>query len=240
MKTTTEDKELLYEIDTLLARLEDFTHGSDGKEITSIRKKINTILSQSSQVEEIRSAEAILLEYVTFEDVNQSETVELLPLTIVDAMEEYGNQSPLSGSLNKTEGEKWKEIDNELQYRYAVIDERREEIIEYLKGKLSFSPEQQPLSPDELKSKAEELTERILDVSAIASASNIESSITNEIITFAKSLNTGSDAVEFAEWVIKETKYIWKHGSEWESVENEGEFKTTQELFQEYLKSKNG
>ena len=39
-----------------------------------------------------QTAEEILREYVTFEDVNQSETVELLPLTIVDAMEEYADQ----------------------------------------------------------------------------------------------------------------------------------------------------
>jgi len=40
----------------------------------------------------MKSAEKILKEYINFEDVNQSETVELLPLTIVDAMEEYANQ----------------------------------------------------------------------------------------------------------------------------------------------------
>ncbi|MFN9115464.1 MAG: hypothetical protein ACK5XN_35865 [Bacteroidota bacterium] len=34
-------------------------------------------------------AETILREYVEFKDINQSETVELLPLTIVDCMEEY-------------------------------------------------------------------------------------------------------------------------------------------------------
>jgi hypothetical protein len=40
----------------------------------------------------MKSAEKILKEYINFEDVNQSETVEILPLTIVDAMEEYANQ----------------------------------------------------------------------------------------------------------------------------------------------------
>ena len=39
-----------------------------------------------------QTAEEILKEYVSFEDVNQSEIVELLPLTIVDAMQEYANQ----------------------------------------------------------------------------------------------------------------------------------------------------
>jgi len=37
----------------------------------------------------MKTAEEILREYVDFEHVNQSEPVELLPLTIVDAMEEY-------------------------------------------------------------------------------------------------------------------------------------------------------
>ena len=36
-----------------------------------------------------QSAEDILREYISFDDVNQSEPVEILPLTIVDAMEEY-------------------------------------------------------------------------------------------------------------------------------------------------------
>jgi len=40
----------------------------------------------------MKSAEEILKEYINFEDVNQSQTVELLPLTIVDAMEEYAIQ----------------------------------------------------------------------------------------------------------------------------------------------------
>ena len=39
-----------------------------------------------------QSAENILREYIQFDDVNQSETIELLPLTIIDAMEEYANQ----------------------------------------------------------------------------------------------------------------------------------------------------
>lgn len=34
-------------------------------------------------------AEKILREYVEFKDINQSEPVELLPLTIVDCMEDY-------------------------------------------------------------------------------------------------------------------------------------------------------
>lgn len=33
-------KELLEELDTLLSRLEDYTHGNDGKEITIMRGKI--------------------------------------------------------------------------------------------------------------------------------------------------------------------------------------------------------
>lgn len=38
------------------------------------------------------NAEKILREYIKFDDVNQIETIELLPLTIVDAMEEYATQ----------------------------------------------------------------------------------------------------------------------------------------------------
>lgn len=38
------------------------------------------------------TAEEILREYVSFDDINGNETVELLPLTIVDAMEEFANQ----------------------------------------------------------------------------------------------------------------------------------------------------
>lgn len=40
----------------------------------------------------MRTAEEILKEYFSFEDVNQSETVEILPLTIIDMMEEYVEQ----------------------------------------------------------------------------------------------------------------------------------------------------
>lgn len=40
----------------------------------------------------IKNAEEILREYIQFTDVNGSETVNMLPLTIVDAMEEYADQ----------------------------------------------------------------------------------------------------------------------------------------------------
>lgn len=39
-----------------------------------------------------KTAEEILSEYVKFTDVNQSELISLLPLTIVDMMEEYASQ----------------------------------------------------------------------------------------------------------------------------------------------------
>lgn len=42
--------------------------------------------------EEIQSSEEILREYIEFKDVNGSETIELLPLTVCDAMEEYASQ----------------------------------------------------------------------------------------------------------------------------------------------------
>lgn len=41
-------KELLNEIDELLARLEDFTHGKDGEDITKTRAKIQKELGQVS------------------------------------------------------------------------------------------------------------------------------------------------------------------------------------------------
>jgi hypothetical protein len=44
------------------------------------------------------TAESILREYVQFNDVNQSKTIKLLPLTIIDAMEEYANQQERSYS----------------------------------------------------------------------------------------------------------------------------------------------
>jgi len=40
-----------------------------------------------------RTAEEILREYVELDDVNGNETVELLPLTIIDAMLEYANNN---------------------------------------------------------------------------------------------------------------------------------------------------
>ena len=46
----------------------------------------------------METAESVLREYIQFEDVNQSETIELLPLTIIDAMDEYANQQERSYS----------------------------------------------------------------------------------------------------------------------------------------------
>ena len=40
----------------------------------------------------MKKAEEILRTYVDFEDVNGSEPVTLLPLTVIDAMEEYATQ----------------------------------------------------------------------------------------------------------------------------------------------------
>ena len=40
----------------------------------------------------MNKAEEILRTYVDFEDVNGSEPVTLLPLTVIDAMEEYATQ----------------------------------------------------------------------------------------------------------------------------------------------------
>ena len=41
----------------------------------------------------MRTAEEVLREYVKFDDVNGNETVELLPLTIVDAMLEFADEN---------------------------------------------------------------------------------------------------------------------------------------------------
>ena len=40
----------------------------------------------------MKTAEEILREYVEFNDINGNDTVELLPLTIIDIMEEYNQQ----------------------------------------------------------------------------------------------------------------------------------------------------
>ena len=40
----------------------------------------------------MNKAEEILRTYVDFEDVNGSEPITLLPLTVIDAMEEYATQ----------------------------------------------------------------------------------------------------------------------------------------------------
>lgn len=40
----------------------------------------------------MKTPEEILKEYVEIKDVNQSETIEMLPLTIIDAMIEYAEQ----------------------------------------------------------------------------------------------------------------------------------------------------
>ena len=60
----------------------------------------------------MKKAEEILREYIEFYDVNGSETVELLPLTIVDIMEEYASQfrkHDVSGSVcdECTDGSGW-------------------------------------------------------------------------------------------------------------------------------------
>lgn len=45
-------------------------------------------------MERTKTAEEILREYIEFDDVNGSETISILPLTIVDMMEEYKNHEP--------------------------------------------------------------------------------------------------------------------------------------------------
>ena len=43
----------------------------------------------------MKTAEEILREYINFKDVNGNKTVKLLPLTIIDIMEEYSEQFKL-------------------------------------------------------------------------------------------------------------------------------------------------
>ena len=48
----------------------------------------------------MKTAAEILKEYIKIEDVNQSETIGILPLTIVDAMIEYAEQFKYDYSKN--------------------------------------------------------------------------------------------------------------------------------------------
>ena len=41
----------------------------------------------------MNKSEKIIREYAEFEDINQSNPIKLLPLTIQDCMEEYANES---------------------------------------------------------------------------------------------------------------------------------------------------
>ena len=65
----------------------------------------------------MKTAESILREYIQFEDVNQSETIELLPLTIIDAMDEYANQQERSYS----EEEVFNLIEKAIEDKYANL-----------------------------------------------------------------------------------------------------------------------
>lgn len=48
----------------------------------------------------MKTAEEVLKEYIEIEDVNQSETINILPLTIIDAMIEYTEQFKYDYSKN--------------------------------------------------------------------------------------------------------------------------------------------
>ena len=68
----------------------------------------------------MKTTESVLREYIQFEDVNQSETIELLPLTIIDAMDEYANQQERSYSEEEVrkiaEEVRWQAIGNPLEF----------------------------------------------------------------------------------------------------------------------------
>lgn len=68
-----------------------------------------------------QTAESVLKEYIQFNDVNQSETIELLPLTIIDAMEEYANENQIA-----IEFAEWC-VKNELFYsiQYGRIETKK-------------------------------------------------------------------------------------------------------------------
>lgn len=60
----------------------------------------------------MKTPEEILKEYIKIEDVNQTETIEILPLTIIDAMIEYAEQFKYDYSKdckcgNERIGETW-------------------------------------------------------------------------------------------------------------------------------------
>jgi hypothetical protein len=57
----------------------------------------------SESERKMQTPRQILNEYIDFEDVNATETVELLPLTIVDAMIEYANQYNIDTIANVSE-----------------------------------------------------------------------------------------------------------------------------------------
>jgi hypothetical protein len=68
----------------------------------------------------MKTAESILREYIQFEDVNQSETIELLPLTIIDAMDEYANQQERSYSEEEV-----KKIINAIVEKHCTYFEQK-------------------------------------------------------------------------------------------------------------------
>lgn len=59
----------------------------------------------------MRTPEEILKEYVYFDDVNASETINILPLTIVDAMCEYAEE----------QRNKWVNINNDMPDRHKYV-----------------------------------------------------------------------------------------------------------------------
>ena len=94
-----------------------------------------------------KTAEEILREYATFGDVNGSKTIAMLPLTIVDCMEEYASQRPekavmefkdlLNNELPAIQNIMYRSVNGEdEEHLLDVSDEGCKEIINYLIEKL--------------------------------------------------------------------------------------------------------
>jgi hypothetical protein len=82
----------------------------------------------------MKTTESVLREYIQFEDVNQSETIELLPLTIIDAMDEYANQQERSYSEEDMR-KAIQETITLMRYKATEFREHENTILEQFKKK---------------------------------------------------------------------------------------------------------
>jgi hypothetical protein len=79
----------------------------------------------------MNKAEEVLRTYINFEDANGSKPITLLPLTIIDAMEEYATIKL------QEKDEAYNELLNDFELRTKERDEQAKEI-ERLKGENEF------------------------------------------------------------------------------------------------------